>query len=265
MAIDRFGFFDWAVRVDGPPDKVYSERNTGEEGLACHSIVGQEPEFHDGIPDRFLSRERLANGQYTPYAAASCQLINRYSGLAIQMYNRWGSTWTSGGRYANCSTWSMEAEGGLAPYDEPFTPAQNKTFVRWAREWEAAYGRKLVALSNMREHRHIATQYGYSATACASGRYAVAWEMVRAGAQPEDEEMAFTWDEVKQLVEDALAHQVPLLVSAIVKDGFTTPGGKQAKVDLADFVRSVEGAPNSGTLVVPVGTKLKGTLEVVDE
>ena len=46
------------IRIDGIADKVYSQANTGEGGLACHSIVGEEPDHEDGVPNRFLSLER---------------------------------------------------------------------------------------------------------------------------------------------------------------------------------------------------------------
>lgn len=74
--------------------------------------MGVERDFEDGIPNRFLSTARGSDGRYTPDAAASSMFVLRYSGELIQMHPIWASTWTSGGREANTSTWAVEAEGG---------------------------------------------------------------------------------------------------------------------------------------------------------
>lgn len=164
------GFVSWASRRDGVPDKVYAERNRGL-GLIGHSIVGRERRDQDGIPDRFLSTEKDAEGSYTANAAASCMFVLRLSGELIQMYPVWSSTWTSGGRVANTSYWAIEAEGGDDPFDEPLNEAQVLTLLRLCDEYEAYTGRTVERGSTFREHGEIARELGYAATACPSNRY----------------------------------------------------------------------------------------------
>ena len=195
--ITRDGYIDWAKRIDGIPDKIYSQPNSGE-WITCHSIVGQESEFEDGIPNRFLDTSKLPDGSYTANAAASCMFILRRNGTLIQMYPVTASTWTSGGREANTRSWAIEAEGGLASspggYGELLTPEATRTFTRLVREWEGHTGRKAVsgvtqAASGvtLKQHKDVAREFGYSPTACASDRYRIAWE---AATVQEAEDMA---------------------------------------------------------------------------
>lgn len=175
------GWIDWARHVFGIPDKVYSQPNKGI-GIACHSVVGRESEFEDGIPNRFLSTDRLPNGRYTDAAAASVMFVLRENGQLIQMYPVTASTWTSGGFEGNTSFWAVEAEGGLYPdYGEKLTPAAEATFIRLVREWEAYTGLHASPGINILQHKDIAKLYGYDATACASDRYSNAWARVAAG------------------------------------------------------------------------------------
>lgn len=175
------GWLDWATRRDGIPDKIYSEPNAGL-GIACHSVVGREREFEDGIPNRFLSTERGADGRYTWQAAASCMFVLRESGELIQMYPVTASTWTSGGHEGNTRFWAIEAEGGLYPnYGEQLTPEASDTFVRLVTEWEAYSGIAASPNVNILQHRQIAAMFGYAPTACASGRYDEAWARISAG------------------------------------------------------------------------------------
>lgn len=171
------GWVDWAIRIDGVPDKVYTQKNTGE-WITCHSVVGEESEFQDGVPNRFLSTDKDSSGRYTDSAAASCMFILRKNGDLIQMYPVWASTWTSGGREANTRSWAIEAEGGLYPYTEKLTSQQSETFVRLVREWETYTG--CIALPNetLLQHKDVARLFGYASTACASDRYSEAWNMV---------------------------------------------------------------------------------------
>lgn len=193
MGITNEGWLDWAQRIDGIPDKVYSEPNSGE-WITCHSVVGEESEFEDGIPNRFLSHDSyydpdLGMYRYTRYAAASSMFVLRKSGLLIQMYPIMASTWTSGGREANTRSWAIEAEGGLKPnYREPLTPEAEKTFVRLVEEWEAYSGRKAVPGVTLLQHKDVAQRFGYAATACASDRYRYAW--VRIANREEEEDMS---------------------------------------------------------------------------
>jgi hypothetical protein len=170
------GWVDWAIRIDGVPDKVYTQKNTGE-WITCHSVVGEESEFQDGVPNRFLSTDKDSSGRYTDPAAASCMFILRKNGTLIQMYPIWASTWTSGGREANTRSWAIEAEGGLNPYSEPLTSQAKNSFVRLVREWEAHTGRKGMPNETLLQHSQVAKMFGYSPTACASGRYSEAWDL----------------------------------------------------------------------------------------
>lgn len=168
------GWVSWATRIEGVADKKYTEPNRGL-GLIGHSIVGREPATADGIPNRFLSTERDADGNYTANAAASCMFILRLGptpvAQLIQMYPVTASTWTSGGREANTSYWAIEAEGGDAPFDEPLNPAQVATLLRLCGEYTDHTGRVVTPGSTFREHGEVAGKLGYAATACPSNRY----------------------------------------------------------------------------------------------
>jgi hypothetical protein len=179
-------------------DKKYTETNKGI-GIAVHSVVGFESTFHDGVPDRFLSTERLPNGQYTPNAAASCTFILRYDGTLIQMYPITASTWTSGGREANTSYIPIELEGGLNPFNEPMRPAQVAAFVRLVRDIEAHKGIRYVPEVSILQHKQLAAKFGYAPTACASDRYALGYAALTAATPPGDVPM--TPDQIRQLSE----------------------------------------------------------------
>jgi len=184
------GWLDWAKRVDGIADKVYSVANSGE-GIACHSVVGEESEFEDGIPNRFFSTERDASGRYVPSAAASVMFVLRKSGELIQMYPVTTSTWTSGGFEGNTRYWAIEAEGGQYPdYGEKLTPEAAATFIRLVGEWEDHTGRSARPGDNILQHKQIAAKYGYDATACASDRYSEAWERIALGERWERDELS---------------------------------------------------------------------------
>lgn len=196
------------VRVDGHPAKVYSQPNTGANGLAFHSIVGEEPDFADGIPNRFLSDEREPSNpsRFSEMAAASCMFILRKRMPHVVMYPVTASTWTSGGPEANTTTWAMEAEGGLYPlYGEQLTEHQIQGALVIATAWEQRTGRKLdIGLA--REHRVIAKDYGYAATSCASGRYSEFQRRLLAGerASVAGEDIDMTKDEVEALIDSRI-------------------------------------------------------------
>lgn len=167
------------IRVDGVPAKVYTEPNTGENGLAGHSVVGEEPDFLDGVPNRFLSEE-MVGGRFTAYAAASCQNILRKRMKHVVMYPVEMATWTSGSRAANCTTWASEAEGGWSPHNEPLTEHQMRGEIVVATAWEQTKKRRLTA-ADLNEHRHLVARFGGDATACASGRYREVFERILNG------------------------------------------------------------------------------------
>lgn len=167
----RQGWVDWAVRVPGVPDKVYSQSNSGL-GLVGHSIVGNRA----AAEARFFSEDRDAQGRYTAYAAASVMFEQLKDGTLIQMYPVWSSTWTSGGREANTSLWAIELEGGPpGNVSEPMTDEQVNSLLHLAHEWEQFTGLKCVRggpEQKFWEHGEVAAKYGYGATSCPSGRYA---------------------------------------------------------------------------------------------
>lgn len=161
------GWWTGATRIPGIPDKQYSQPNTGI-GFGCHSVVGSA----QAALNRFLSTDRLPNGQYTPAAAASCTFILKKNGELIQMYPVTASTWTSGSRGANTQYIPLELEGGALPdYSEPMTDAQVATFVLLIRDLETFKGIKYVPNVNMLQHKQLVAMYGGGATACASDRY----------------------------------------------------------------------------------------------
>jgi hypothetical protein len=172
------------IRIAGVPDKKYSAPNTGEGGLAGHSVVGEEPAEQDGIPNRFLSTERQPNGQYTKNAAASCQHILRKRAAHVQMYPVDVATWTTGGPEANLTTWPMEAEGGRVGNEaEPLTEHQEQGVIIIATGWEQRKRRRLTE-AELREHGQIVKDLVYPSTtwtACASGRYKRVFERILAG------------------------------------------------------------------------------------
>ena len=210
MIINRAGWLvhPLFIRVDGHPLKLYTQPNSGEGGLACHSVVGEEADFLDGVPNRFLSDERNPDGSFTDYAAASCMFILRKTMPHVVMYSVDAATWTSGGPGANTTTWAMEAEGGgylwqnglLVPnFAEPLTEHQVQGFLVIATAWEERFGRKLEVGrgKTVRAHWQLAKDFGTQATACESGRYRHAWDRLIAGERAETE---MTKEEIEALV-----------------------------------------------------------------
>ena len=216
--IDSFGFITWAIRVDGIADKVYTQENSGN-WITCHSIVGRESEFQDGIPNRFLSIAKNSDGTYTADAAASCMFILRENGELIQMHSIWSSTWTSGGREANCNSWAIEAEGGLFPnYGEKLTEAATLTFIRLVKEWETHTGKKAVPGITLKQHKDVAKEFGYLSTACASDRYSEAWARLEI-----EEEMTPT--EFTEQFTINMGKLFPAYIKAYYEKGFSAANG----------------------------------------
>ena len=225
------------VRVDGHPAKVYSQPNTGANGLAFHSIVGEEPDFADGIPNRFLSDEREPSNpsRFSEMAAASCMFILRKRMPHVVMYPVTASTWTSGGPEANTTTWAMEAEGGLYPvFGEMLTEHQIQGVLVIATAWEQYTGRKLTP-ALMREHRVIAIDYGYKATACASGRYSEAQRRLAAG-----ERATVTGEDQ----DDMTRAEIEALIDARIKLALAIDNNDDVRV--ASFRKLLDLAVNGG-------------------
>jgi hypothetical protein len=192
------------VQIPGIPGKQNSRRNAGDS-FALHSIVGQESEFQDGVPNRFMDTSTYYDPAYgvyrfTPYAAASVQVVLRkfdtvtagYATL-IQMYPLTSSTWTSGGSEANERFLSMEMEGGgylpdgTQNFGEPMNDLQVATWTEYVGALEGWNSRRLgrpfrlVEGDNLLQHKQVAARYGYDPTACASDRYARGLAALREG------------------------------------------------------------------------------------
>ena len=196
IVIDDAGYIHgpMVVQIPGIPGKQNTKKCVGD-AFAMHSIVGQESEFQDGVPNRFFDTSTYYDPVYgvyrfTPVAAASVQVVLRkfdtvtkgYATL-IQMYPLTSSTWTSGGSAANEKFLSMELEGGgylpdgTPNFREPMNDIQVATWVEYIRALEDWNSRRFnrpfrfVEGDNLLQHKQIAARYGYDATACASDRY----------------------------------------------------------------------------------------------
>ncbi|MCC6266346.1 MAG: hypothetical protein IT300_02160 [Dehalococcoidia bacterium] len=178
----------------GHPLKRYSQPNTGAGGLALHSVEGY------GLPERFWSEERVPGDpdRFTPYAAASAKFLLRQDPNAyhLQMSEISASDWTSGGREANTTTWSIEAEGVAG---EPLTQHQIDGFFVIAEAWQSFAGRALEDGVTVRPHHQLAREYGYDPTACESNRYAEARRLFFGQPPPPEEPM--NEDRIRELAQ----------------------------------------------------------------
>lgn len=202
MTIGIDGFLDWAERKDGIANKVYSQPNKGD-GIACHSQEG----YRNSIESRFFATDRNPDGSYTSYAAASTMFYNPLTGPLVQYYPVTASTWTSGNWIANTTLWAVESEG-LA--GTPLNANQVANMVRLGHEWEARTGKRLVRRETLWQHNEVWNWATPNAgpTACPSNRYAPFFE---AWAAKEDE---MTEDQIKALIDKAIAAQFPALLAA---------------------------------------------------
>jgi len=154
--IGKDGYFDWAIRDPGHPQKLYPDRNR-EEGIAWHSAEGWMPALRALVKD--WNRKASWTGS-----------IGLHGDL-YQHYPVWASTWASGGPEANTRYWAFELEG-LAG-DLP-TASQMNTLLRIAGEYEASTGRKATRAlpeRTMWMHRELTVKYGTASTSCPSNRY----------------------------------------------------------------------------------------------
>lgn len=264
VLLDADGWIDHPdfIRIDGVPDKVYSGRNTGDEGLACHSVVGEEPDEFDGVPNRFLSLQKDASGRYTAYAAASCMFILRKRMPHIQMYPVTASTWTSGSARANTTTWAMEAEGGHNPHDEPLTPHQENGFLVIASAWEQRKLRGCEVGKTARAHRDLVKVFGGNATACESGRYRNAWKRLTNGERWVEKEGLMAFEEDILLAMFSGAEEVTLgrderIKIARYRLGEIVKGERQSLMDTARsaYVLAEAAKPEPRVTTIPIGTK----------
>jgi hypothetical protein len=143
------GWHDFARRMPGPADKVYSTPNSAAMYLP-HDAVG----YLAGWLSRLYSTARLPSGRYTPYAAASVtgivldeidqvqsDLFGEAYAVAIQHYPIWASCWASGSAIPNTTGNAWENErirGNYGSLDLP--PHMVRTNVRIARDLAAFRG-----------------------------------------------------------------------------------------------------------------------------
>ena len=177
MGINSQGWLTWADRRAGPADKIYSEANA-VTGYVPHSAVG----YYPGWLSRLDSRERLPNGRYTDYAAASVHGFILFDGTVIQHYPFSASCWASGNRYANTHFVAFETEGGYPDNNQPLTHQQMMSHVRIIHElrsWKGWVPRRPAnagdGTATLYEHRECVQLWGGGATACPSNRFAPIW------------------------------------------------------------------------------------------
>lgn len=144
------GWVDWAVRQDGPANKVYSDINHNL-GIVCHSMEG----WLSGSLAELMKPSRQASWHFS----------NSLSGVLYQHYPLTASCWASGSWNANISYVAIESEGVAGT---PLTQPQVDTALRLFKE--LGFTERGV---NVFEHNEVATKWTPNAgpTACPSGRY----------------------------------------------------------------------------------------------
>lgn len=156
------GWFDWAERLPGPSEKVWSGTNE-IAGVVFHSAVG--------------SLQGVVNVVFGPVEnQRSVTGVISYQGRFIQFYPVTACPWANGSRVLNITLLGFEFEGGRdtpATVSEPLLPQQEDAAARILRDL-AAYKRVGVDFwqrpTTLKEHREI------HATACPSGR--ITWPAI---------------------------------------------------------------------------------------
>lgn len=169
MSITADGWFDWAIRDPGPPERQNGGRNTLKI-FVPHSAEGYWPHL----------RTVLWGDRGSSWFAS-----NLRDGRFIQHYSIYAQTWTSGSGYPNNNGLAWENEGVQG---EPFTPAQTENCIRVIREVSAltgmtAWRRPVNSLdkdAQLYEHNEC-TRWGSLPTACPSHR--VPWPRIIAGLE----------------------------------------------------------------------------------
>lgn len=180
------GWLDFAVRVPGPADKVYSQPCTSEVYVP-HDAVG----YLQGWYGRLFSTERDPTDptRYSRYAAASVtgivlDEIDPATGdaKAIQHYPLTASCWASGSRSINTRGNAFETERVRGNFESLETPPHMvRTHVRIIREiiaWKGWTPRRPADAGDMGatlyEHREC-VRFGAAPTVCPSGRADPIW------------------------------------------------------------------------------------------
>ena len=163
------GWVDWAVRISGPAWKVYAEPNTGD-GIVCHSAEGT----------RASTEASLLN----PDRDASWMFFVAYDGTLIQYYPVTASTWTSGNKKANTSTWNTELEGFAG---QAANELQTLCLLHLYDEWMLLKDKQLTRAGTVLdtktlwEHKEVWDWGTPNAgpTACPSNRYDAVYPRIR--------------------------------------------------------------------------------------
>ena len=199
------------VREPGPLDKCYSQPCTSELYIP-HSAVG----YYEGWKGRLFSTDRLPNGQYTPYAAASVTgwFFQEAGRLPVQHYSLKSSCWASGTRELNVRGNAFENEGGPSSNpSEPLTDWQvecNLHAMRDIQEWRGYAGGYWHRPSHVGDltatcyQHNESTWFGGLYTACPSGRAAPIWARLDELLGLEEDEMDA---EDKQVMKD-ISHKL---------------------------------------------------------
>ena len=174
--IDPQGWFSWAVRDPGPPERQYAGRNTLKLFIP-HSAEGYWP----------VMRQILWGDRGSSWFAS-----NLKDGRLIQHYPIYARTWTSGSGYPNYNGLAWENEGVAG---EAFTDKQTENCIRIINEVSALTGMKSWRRplnsadkeAQLYEHNEC-TRWGSEPTACPSHR--VPWSTIIAGLGETD--MAIT-------------------------------------------------------------------------
>lgn len=259
MGVTRDGWLDWAERLPGPADKVYSQPNAAA-GYIPHSMVG----WRQGWYARLFSTTRGADGRYTSYAAASVHGSILQDGRVIQHYPFTASCWAAGSYEANTRFVSFENEGGYDPPSEPLTAAQVDANVRIIRDlaaWRGWTPRRPTSLhdktATLYEHREC-TRFGSAPTACPSGR--IPWDVIlaRLSAKSEEDEMTDTeLIEIIRSLQDGEFVQDGYIIWQVFKPPRADyPILRRVDDSNADIVRNPRHVPLAVTAYLPRGPDL---------
>lgn len=157
MTISKDGWISWAIRKDGPPEKMYPEKNQSL-GLVVHSVEGSLA----GAFGELMNPARQASWHFT----------NAINGDFYQHYPVTASCWASGNKTANTRYWAVESEGKAGT---PLNAAQVANMMGLCEEFEIYTSLKAQRTEprTIFEHREVATEWSPNAgpTACPSGRY----------------------------------------------------------------------------------------------
>lgn len=181
--IDTSGWFSWAERMPGPPEKVWPTLNA-LQGVVFHSAVGSR----QGVIDVVMGPEEK-----------SVTGVVGYDGRLTQFYSVWASPWANGNHNVNRLFLGFEHEGGAPGNEhEALTTLQVATDELILTDIAAFKGKtngywfrprsEVDLTATLYEHRELPRFPGINAfdhrvnpTACPSGR--IPWDVILRGVQ----------------------------------------------------------------------------------